>query len=150
MLIQARVRIQEWMLIPGARTLRLSNFAMEQLAVLSWLTSMRHLVSMDQALVDRTRMVEFGKFLDAPEEQLLQINAFLGLGLEPKPLLSHYKSISNQYSKNPEKTFTSDDRSKKIEAARSLHAKKIARGMKWAEQLIESTPALEPVSDYLS
>jgi hypothetical protein len=146
---QARVRMLDWMAIPGAPILHNSHLAPEQLAVLAWVSSMYLLLEAHKLQAQRTCLVNFEDFLAAPGRQLQAIADFLGLDVTAEALGAHYERISQHHSKNPEKPFTASDRHRKLGERREKQAKRITPGMRWAEQLIRTVPALEPLGDYL-
>jgi hypothetical protein len=143
LIIQARDRMLLWTSIPGAAKLRIADLAPEQLAAMSWLTSMYCLLEATEVIPGRTMMVNFDDFLGDPENQLVAIDSFLDTGQDANEMLHHYASISAQYSKRPDMPFTSENRQEGFASARRKHGKKISRGMQWAEQMIEATPVLK-------
>jgi hypothetical protein len=146
---QAQERFDEWLRIPAAPVIRLSELGSPELGALAWLTSMWRLRLVDEHINDQIVMVDFQDFLDQPDEQLERLAGFIGLAPGvAKALVDRYPEVASSYSKNPDFKFNSDMRQKELQLSRKRWAKQIARGMEWAQQMVAATPDLARCAPY--
>ncbi len=148
LLVQSRERMLDWMAMPGTPKLYNARLAAEQLAVISWMTSMYYLTRARGDHPERTQMIDFDVFLQDPHTHLSAITDFLNLDVPGETVQNQYTGISMQYSKLPGQPFTAEDRRRKLDKARAGHQKRVTRSMHWAEQLVRANPALEPLAEY--
>jgi hypothetical protein len=146
---QARSRMEDWMNIPGAPALHLSQLTMPQLSGLTWLSNMHALLKARKEFGSQVLLIDFEDFLHDPSEYLAQITDFLGLEHEQQEIIDGYGKIAMQYSKMPGKAYSAQTRLKEMERAREDKHEQIKLGLEWVRSIIQSTPALAECADFL-
>lgn len=141
-------RLADWSRIDGAPPIGATDLDEAQLAVLAWLTGMRHLVHAADRLSDRVRLVDFERFLAEPEEQLVDIAAWLGFGDDREELLAAWPDVSTGYSKKPDEPYSAFDRRKTLQRGRTERADEITRGIRWARDLVRDVEALNHCQNF--
>jgi hypothetical protein len=122
------------------------EYAPAQLAAMSWLLHARELARAldDPALDGRVRLLDFDRFLEAPEAGLEDICRFLGQRQEPATLASALSGQGGRSAKDPERRYGSEQRRAELASARQTYGDEIEAGLAWAAE-IEATAM--PFSD---
>ncbi|MFT5139708.1 MAG: hypothetical protein ACI9CB_001359 [Rhodothermales bacterium] len=157
--VQAKLRMEEWLKIPGAPPLNLSDLSPPQLVALAWLTSMYRILTASEQFPEQTFLLDFTLFLEAPDQHLSQLAEFLGLAHEKKTIVDGYQRVSTQYSKSSdfdhsksaklEFEYTPETRLMAFDQARRINGEQIKLGVNWVKSMIKNTPALAKCSEYL-
>lgn len=143
-------RLRDWSQIPAAPPLDADRLDEARRAALAWLTGMRHLLEAAGHFGDRVRLVHFEAFLAAPESALAGLADWLGFGADMEALLAAWPDVATGYSKKPAEPYSAFNRRKTLRRGRSERADDIARGLRWAEELVRNVHALAPCAEYLS
>ena len=146
------IRLADWKTIPGASAVAESPGNVHdpvRLAVLAWLTGMRHLLAAVAEFPSRTRLLDFEVFLADPEARLSTAAEFFGLGHEVPAILEAWPGVSTGYSKQPEQAYSAFNRRKTLQRGRMTRSAEILAGLNWAETLTAGVDALQPCGDYL-
>ena len=120
-------------LVPGAAG-SVDDYAPAQLAAMSWLLHARELARAldDPALDGRVRLLDFDRFLDAPEAGLEDICQFFGQGQDPATLASVLSGPGGRSAKDPERSYGPEQRQAELAAARQTYGDEIEAGLEWA------------------
>lgn len=123
-------------LVPGAAG-SVDDYTPGQLAAMSWLLHARELARAldDPALDGRVRLLDFDRFLDAPETGLEDICRFLGQGQDPPTLASVLSGQGGRSAKDPGQRHGPEQRRAELAAARQTYADEIDAGLEWAARM---------------
>jgi hypothetical protein len=145
----AEIRMADWSRIPGAPALDAEGLTPAQLAVLAWLTGMRHLATAAARDAGRCRLLDFEDFLANPALQLARCAEFLGLEPETSAILSAWPDISARYSKQPAQPYSAFNRRTTLQRGRRTRGDEIRQGLKWANDLIAGLDGLRECGEYM-
>ena len=109
--------------------LSLSQLTPGERAAMSWHVEMESLRSLQQALPDRTLMIDFDKFLVDRENHIKYIADFFGLVGHETEMLTN--PLANRYAKKIEVSYDADFRLKLLQQSKVKYAQEIERGLKW-------------------
>jgi len=146
---QAGQRLADWQTLSGAPELDLAELNEAQLAVVSWLTGMRCLLAASARYADRTLLLDFEAFLDAPEASLERIAGFLGRGGDLPAMLAAWPDIATGYSKKPDEPYSAFNRLRTLQRGRMTRGEEIRQGLDWAGRWIAQLPELAACVHYL-
>jgi hypothetical protein len=110
-------------------------------AALSWLAEELTQERLAHPWPTRTLRVDFDDLLTEPGMHLKAI--FHHLGVEaPVELLEHAAGhpVMQQYSKNPDKAYSTAERAQRLQRSRRDHADEIRRGLTWLERVARAHP----------
>ncbi len=146
---QAVPRMREWMKIPGAPSLYVSDLSPGQLSVVSWLSSMVLMLEALEQYPGYCQLQNFNYFLADPEKCVSRISEFLGFASESASLLESLPGVLSRNSKITTKAFSASDRQRKHAEVIDTKADQVADAMGWAEELIRDVAAFSKCHDYL-
>jgi len=142
-------RMNDWAGIKNSRPLKAGGMAENELAVLAWLTSMRYLTEAEARLGNQATLLDFEVFLQQTDAELARVAQYFVIGEETEKILSAWPKVSSGYSKKPDFPYSAQNRRITLQRGRLTRGDEIRRGMQWAEELINETPALEACGHYL-
>jgi hypothetical protein len=146
---QANLRLADWNDLEDAPALDPNTMDEAHLAVLSWLTSMRHLLHSSQRCPRRTLLLDFEEFLAQPEAALIRCATFLGIEPELPTLLGEWPTIAMGYSKKPDEPYSAFNRHKTLQRGRMTRGAEIHQGLEWARKLTAEIEGVSGCADYL-
>jgi hypothetical protein len=143
-------RLQEWRRLAGSPFDQLSTdeMATEQLAVLSWLTSMARLLQAQATYPDRCKLLNFDQFLGEPEACLGQVIDYFSLADSQAEILQAWPEISTGYSKKPDEPYSAFNRNRTLSRGRMMHGTDISSALQWAEQLAHQHPVFSSCTEH--
>lgn len=147
---QARTRMKDWMNIVEEPGFALHEMKAPHFAVLSWITSMNHMLDAREQHGERVDMLDFEDLVGDPDTHLSEAAAFLGVANEAETIVSRYPEVSSTYSKQPDRPFTAETRAERLQRTRDQHDEDIRKGIEWARKLIRRTPAISGCSEFLT
>lgn len=147
---QARTRMKDWMGIEQEPGFCLHEMKAPHFAVLSWMTSMNHMLSARKQYGERIAILDFEDLVRNPDAHLSQAAAFLGIPDEAETIVSRYPEVSSAYSKQPDMPYTADMRAERLRHTREHFAEDIETGMEWAQKLIRRTPSVSHCGEFLT
>lgn len=129
---------QLWRLSPG------------QVTAMSWLCEMATLISAGARSPDRLSWIEFDRFMDDPEKNIMTICSALQLHwtVEDSNRMAS-SGLLSVYGKSKDRIYSLDDRNKELDFIKSHQAVIIAEGKDWILKSIKDHPELSIVSDYI-
>lgn len=146
----AAPRMWEWMKIPGAPTLQVSEMSLSELSVLNWLGSMYLLLGAQEQYPQHCKLHSFGSFLANPAGSVVDICEWFDMSSECETLLANLEEETSRNSKLPGKEFSARDRQEKHKKVHQKKQSEISHAMTWAAELCETVPALSPCAEYFS
>jgi len=146
---QAPTRMKDWLRIDPQPNFALHQLRAPQFAVLSWMTSMKYMLTAAESNGQRVMLLNFEDLITDPDPHLLEVAEFFGLESEADAIVQRFPEISSTYSKLPDRRYTPELRAQLLQQTRLDHAADIRKGLEWAESLIERVPSLEPAAAYL-
>ena len=145
----APARLADWRQIPGAPALQPETMNDAELAVLAWLTGMRHLVAAAATAPGQFQMIDFQALLESPESCLTTTAEFFDHPDSVPAIIRQWPDISIGYSKKPDEPYSAFNRMKTLQRGRMVRGDEITHGLRWAESLISKLPSLESCQSYL-
>lgn len=146
---QASTRMKDWIDLAGEPGFSLYQLDPPQLAALSWLTSMNHMLNARERFGERVKMLDFDALLAQPETHLAEAATFFGLESEADSIVRGFAEVSSAYSKRPEKRYTPGTRAQLLNLTRSEHGGEIRAGLDWTASKIESLPQGHALGEFL-
>jgi hypothetical protein len=118
---------------------------------LGWAAEMTALIAAREAAGERARMLDFDRFLAAPETELQAAFRHFGCDVDEQAVTTAIRSpLMERYAKAPEHAYSPALRVQLLDEARDLHRDEIAKGLAWLEALAQRAPdvcaTLAPVS----
>lgn len=150
----AAARLADWNSMQGAPTIdikRTNEVGLGEagLAVLAWLSGMRHLLAAARAFPKQCLLLEFESFLDDPESGLRRAVTFFGLEAQTEAIIAGWPEISLGYSKQPDEPYSAFNRRRTLARGRTQRGTEIEAGMKSARRLVTEVPDLNACARYL-
>ena len=136
----------------GDESIRLYQLDPAQAVAMGWVAELARFtrIASDPILSPRVLMLDFERLLTAPAERLAAVRAHLGLPAEaPDDATLARSPVMRAYAKSPSHAYSPEDRAHDLELSRRKFAAEIARGMAWAETLLEDHDVLGPLRPLL-
>jgi hypothetical protein len=147
---QARKRMRDWINIEGSQGFCLHELGEPQLATLSWLTSMNHMLAARDAFGERVMMLDFEDLIADPETTLTRVTSFFDISKQNDSIVEQFPGVSSGYSKRPDKHYTPETRNQILHLTRTEHADAIKTGVQWAQSRLTETPALTACENFIN
>lgn len=145
----APARLADWNSIEGAPAIDIETLDEPGLAVLAWLSGMRHLLAAATAFPERCLLLEFETFLDDPEPGLRNAATFFGLEAQLDAIIAGWPDVSLGYSKKPDEPYSAFNRRRTLARGRAQRGAEIEAGMEWARRRVAEVPGLKACAPYL-
>lgn len=146
---QARTRMREWMGIEAEPSFSLHELQAPHFAVLSWITSMHHMIAARDRYGERVTMLDFERLLSSPDRHLPEVASLFGIDDGSAEIMERFPEISSAYSKRPDKRYTPETRVQLLDLSRDEHGADIRIGLDWARSLIARSPTLVGLGEYV-
>ncbi len=146
---QAVDRVQDWMNIPGAEPLMLSQLSVLQMAAISWMSSMYYFLSGFESAQTRVRLLDFEKFLLDPEPTIGELSEHFQIQDNRIDFVSAYGSLARSYAKDPKREFNGEVKQRQLAQVKLNYAKEIASIIDWTQKIIEENDHLHALVKYL-
>lgn len=147
---QARTRMKDWMGIEREPGFSLHEMKAPHFVVLSWMTSMNHMLCARNQYGKRISILDFEDLVRNPDTHLSEAADFFGIPEQAETIVSRYPEVSSAYSKQPDRPYTADMRAERLQHTREHFAKDIQTGMEWAQELIRRTPSVSDCGEFLT
>lgn len=127
----------------------LHSLSVAQQACLNWLMPVLTFVKMSESHSNRTLLLDFEEFLQAPSGKLESTAKFLGCTPSPRQLdgIVQGKTMRS-YSKDQDYAYNPVTRRQEIESSARIFHDEIARCIDWAAELCRTSHELEGVQVY--
>lgn len=140
----APMRLQRLEKRLGHSLARAGQFSLGETIALGWLCEMTALAVARRAGAAQTLLVDFERFLAAPEVILSACLSHLGLAVSDNTIAAIVSSpLMRRYAKAPEHAYDTALRAAVLAQARATRGEEIRRGLDWIESLAKEHPLVE-------
>ncbi len=96
---------------------------------MSWLCEMSSLVTVSERFPERSKWLDFERFLESPLQQLRELYRFYQVGSEPN--IAAMEDLMKCYSKRPDVRYDANFRQELLAQSQRKFAIEIEKGMEW-------------------